>query len=166
MSGKTESVGETEQEDWYFDLAKPIVKFVVAVGVIVTLWWLVENVQAAQEVTVPLPGTVETITVAGIISSILTVILMVAVVTFAASFGRILHEGTEMAVLESISKLAGLGISVVFAYWMFDWVVNEEHFGDYTAQYDIAFLVAGIAIVGWLGLVVYSNVDEIVEALG
>ncbi len=166
MSQKTEAVGDTEQDDWYFDLAKPIVKFVVAVGVIVTLWWLVENVQAAQEVTVPLPGTAETITMAGVISSVLTVILMIAIVAFAASFGRILHDGTDISVLESISKLAGLGIAIIFAYWMFDWVIDEEHFSQYAAQYDIAFLIAGIVVVGWLGLVVYSNVDEIVEALG
>lgn len=166
MSGSTETVGDSEGEEWYFDLAKPIVKFVVAVAVILTLWWLVENVQAAQEVTVPLPATAETITVAGVLSSILTLILMIAIIVFSASFGKILHDGTELGVLESISKLAGLGISLVFAYRMFDWIIDENHFSEYAYQYDIAFLVAGIIVVGWLGLVVYSNVDEVVEALG
>lgn len=163
---QTETVSDSEQEEWYFDLAKPIIKFIVAVGVILTLWWLVENVQAAQEVAVPLPGTTETVTMAAVISSVLTVIIMIAVVAFSASFGKIMHEGTGVSVLESISKLAGLGISLVFAYWMFDWVIDEQHFSQYTYQYDIAFLIAGIFVVGWLGLVVYSNVDEIVEALG
>jgi magnesium-transporting ATPase (P-type) len=166
MSQKNETVGESEQKEWYFDLAKPIVKFFVAVAVIVTLWWLVENVQAAQEITVPLPGTTETVTIAGVISSVLTIVLMIAIVSFSSSFGRILHEGTGIGVLDSVSKLVGLGISVVFAYWMFEWVINEEHFSEYSYQYDIVFLIAGIVVVGWLGLIVYSNVDEIVEALG
>lgn len=168
MSSSTETAGEAGQpeaeKDWYFDLAKPLVKFIVAVAVIVSLWWLVENVGAAQEVTVPLPGTAETITMAGLISTVLTVILMIAIVAFSASFGRILRNGLEVDVLETLSKLAGLAIAVVFAYWMFQWVVDT--FPAYSAHYDIAFLVAGMFIVGWLGLVLYSNVDELVEAIG
>ncbi len=156
---------DTEEErEWYVDLARPIVKFVVAIAVLVTLWWLVENVPAAHEVSIPLPGTVETISMAGLLQSVLTLILMVAIVAFAASFGRILRDGLDVDVLESLSKLGGLAIAIVFGYFMFGWVV--ETFPDYSAHYDIAFLVAAIAIVGWLGLVMYSNVDEIVEAIG
>lgn len=159
----TSDGGDSERE-WYVDLARPIIKFVVAVAVLVTLWWLVENVQAAQQVQIPLPGSAESISMAGVLQSVLTLILMIAIVAFASNFGRILREGLDIDVLESLSKLAGLAIAVVFAYFMFDWVTQT--FPGYSAQYDIAFLIAGIAIVGWLGLVLYSNVDEVVESIG
>ncbi|MFP4633211.1 MAG: hypothetical protein ACLFMT_07255 [Halobacteriales archaeon] len=168
MSGSTRQAGEKGDVDadreWYFELSRPILKFVVAVAVLVSLWWLVENVGAASEIDVPLPATSETITLAGVLSSALTVFLMIAIVAFSASFGRILHDGTGVSVLESLSKLGGLAVSLVFAYWMFGWVV--ETFPEYAAEYDVAFLVLGIVVVGWLGLVLYSNVDEIVESIG
>jgi len=164
MSQRTGTVGDSDSGEWYFDLAKPIVKFVVATAVIVTLWWLVENVEATQAVDVPLPGTSETITIGAVLSSFLTVILMIAIISFAASFGNIMREGMGLKVTESIAKLAGLGIALVFAYRMFGWVVSEEYFASYSNQYDIAFLAAGIVVVGWLGLVLYSNVDEVVKA--
>ncbi len=159
-----EEDGSESEREWYVDLAQPIIKFVVAVAVLVTLWWLVENVQAAQEVQIPLPGSVEAISMAGVLQSVLTLILMIAIVAFASNFGRILSDGLGIGVLESLSKLGGLAIAVVFAYFMFDWV--RQTFPSYSAQYDIAFLIAGIAIVGWLGLVLYSNVDEVVESIG
>ncbi len=167
MSSSTENAGEKggqedEGRDWYVELAYPIIKFVVAVGVLVLLWRLVNTVDAAHQVTVPLPGGAE-ISMAGLMSSVLTLILMIAIIAFASSFGRVLHDGLDVGVLETLSKLGGIAIALVFAYFMFAWVT--ETFEGYEAHYDIAFLVAGIVIVGWLGLVLYSNVDDLVEAI-
>ena len=163
MSQRTESVGDTENE-FYVDVAKPIVKFAVAAGVFIALWWVALNVEATSEITVSVPGTTESVTAGEIISSFLTLFLFAAVLKFSADIGKILEEAADLAALSTLAKLVGLVVGLVFAHQMFKWVTNV--FPEYASHYDLAFLVVGLIVGGVIGLVLYMNVDEIVEELG
>lgn len=163
MSQKTESVGETEGDEIYVDIAKPIIKFAVAAGVLVALWWVALNVEATSDVTAPVPGTAESVTAGEIISSFLTLFLFAAVLKFSADIGKILEDSAELAALSTIAKLVGLVVGLVFAHRMFAWVTNI--FPGYASHYDLAFLVVGLVVGGVIGLVLYMNVGEILEEL-
>lgn len=162
MSQKTESVGDAEG-DIYVDIAKPVVKFAVAAGVLVALWWVALNVEATSDITAPIPGTAESVTAGEIISSFLTLFLFAAVLKFSADIGKVLEEATELPALSTLAKLVGLVVGLVFSHRMFGWVTNK--FPTYASHYDLAFLVVGLIVGGVIGLVLYMNVDEILEEL-
>ena len=163
MSQKTESVGETEGDEIYVDVAKPIIKFAVAAGVLVALWWVALNVEATSDITAPVPGTAESVTAGEIISSFLTLFLFAAVLRFSADIGKILEDSADLAALSTIAKLVGLVVGLVFSHRMFGWVTNV--FPEYASHYDLAFLVVGLIVGGVIGLVLYMNVGEILEEL-
>jgi hypothetical protein len=164
MSQKTESVGEAENEGVYVDVAKPVVKFAVAAGVLVALWWVALNVEATNEITAPIPGTAESVTAGEIISSLLTLFLFAAVLKFSADIGDILEDAVELSALSTLSKLVGLVVGLIFAHTMFGWVTNV--FPEYASHYDLAFLIVGLVVGGVIGLVLYMNVDEILDEVG
>jgi hypothetical protein len=163
MSQKTESVGETEGDEIYVDVAKPIIKFAVAAGVLVALWWVALNVEATSDITAPVPGTAESVTAGEIISSFLTLFLFAAVLKFSADIGKILEDSADLAALSTIAKLVGLVVGLVFSHRMFGWVTNV--FPEYASHYDLAFLIVGLVVGGVIGLVLYMNVGEILEEL-
>ncbi len=164
MSQRTETVGDTEKDEIYVDVAKPIIKFAVAAGVLVALWWVVLNVEATSEITASIPGTAESVTAGEIISSFLTLFLFAAVLKFSADLGKVLEDATDLPALSTISKLIGLIVGLVFAHQMFGWITDI--FPVYASHYDLAFLVVGLVVGGVIGLVLYMNVDEIIEELG
>lgn len=164
MSQKTETVGDTENEDIYVDVAKPIIKFAVAAGVLVALWWVALNVEATSDITAPVPGTSESVTAGEIISSFLTLFLFAAVLKFSADIGNVLEDAADLPALSTLAKLVGLIVGLVFAHRMFGWITGI--FPEYASHYDLAFLVVGLIVGGVIGLVLYMNVDEIVEELG
>jgi len=163
MSQETESVGDTERKEVYVDIAKPVVKFAVAAVVFVALWWVALNVEATSEITAPVPGTSESVTAGEIISSFLTLFLFAAVLKFSADVGDILEDITELPALSTTAKLVGLVVGLVFAHRMFGWVTDV--FPEYASHYDLAFLVVGLVVGGAIGLVLYINVDEVLEEL-
>lgn len=163
MSQKTESVGETEGDEIYVDVAKPIIKFAVAAGVLVALWWVALNVEATSDITASVPGTAESVTAGEIISSFLTLFLFAAVLKFSADIGKILEDSADLAALSTIAKLVGLVVGLVFSHRMFGWVTNV--FPEYASHYDLAFLIVGLVVGGVIGLVLYMNVGEILEEL-
>ena len=163
MSQKTESVGETEGDEIYVDVAKPIIKFAVAAGVLVALWWVALNVEATSDITASVPGTAESVTAGEIISSFLTLFLFAAVLRFSADIGKILEDSADLAALSTIAKLVGLVVGLVFSHRMFGWVTNV--FPEYASHYDLAFLIVGLVVGGVIGLVLYMNVGEILEEL-
>lgn len=163
MSQRAETVGSTDKEGLYVDIAKPIIKFAIAAGVLVALWWVALNVEATSDITTPIPGSAEPVTAGEIISSFLTLFLFAAVLKFSADLGKVLEDAADIPALSTVSKLVGLVVGLIFSHRMFGWVTSK--FPEYTSHYDLAFLIVGLVVGGVIGLVLYMNVDDILEEL-
>lgn len=113
-----------------------------------------------------LPGTGQVvfdpdITVGTILFSVVTLVMFAAVLDYAVTFGDIAAKTMpQFSEMEQIVRLVGALIVVVWAYQTFWWL---PYFRTHPSQYKTLFLVAGVGVGGWLGYLLYTNVDDLAE---
>jgi ribosomal protein L40E len=101
------------------------------------------------------------ITVATVLYTAVTLLIFAAIIRYASTVGatlaRVFNEFPEV---ERMMQLVGALIVLTWAYQLFDWV---PYFRDNPAQYDYVFLLLGVGFGGWLGYLLYTNVDKFSE---
>lgn len=99
------------------------------------------------------------ITVASVLVSVLTLLMFGAILNYATVAGKNLASAfTEFAEIERIVQLIALLFIIVAAYRVFWWV---PYFRANPFQYDVLFLSLGLVVSGWLGYLLYINVDDL-----
>ena len=99
------------------------------------------------------------ITVASVLVSVLTLMIFGAILNYATVVGRSLARAfSEFAEIERIVQLVALLAIIVAAYRIFWWV---PYFRANPFHYDVLFLSLGLLVSGWLGYLLYTNVDDL-----
>jgi hypothetical protein len=100
------------------------------------------------------------VTVATVSYGVITLLIFGAILSYATSVGSILADIFDFRQIGKIVQLVALLIVIVWAYRVFFWL---PYFSANPGQYDLLFLILGIGVMGWLGFVLYANVDEVSE---
>lgn len=141
-------------------MVQPTIKFVIALLALFVMQEIVVRVPATAEATVRLPGTTTPITVGQIIHSGITVLLVGVILNFGKDVGNMLQEVTDTFVkLKRLSILIAGIIALAVSYQLFRWVVDV--FPIISTHYDLAFLIVGLLLGGWVVLILYGNVDRL-----
>lgn len=144
------------------DLLKPTVKFLISVVAIILAQQIVINVEAATGTDVAIPGSTESVTVAEILFSVLTIILVGVIMNYSSSIGEILDEAlTEFSGVKKFILILGGLASLLVVYQLFKWVI--DYYPPIANEYDLTFLIAGLLLAGWLVVIILFNIDRVFE---
>jgi hypothetical protein len=163
MSTETDADASTaaEAEDHPLEkMVQPTIKFVIAFLALYAAQEIIIRVPATANADVLLPGTTAPITVGQLLHSGITVLLVGAILKFGSDVGSLLQESTEtFAKLRRLAVLVSAIIALAVAYQLFRWVVDV--YPILTTHYDLAFLIVGLLLGGWVVLIMYGNVDKL-----
>ncbi|MDY7082148.1 MAG: hypothetical protein SXQ77_07035 [Halobacteria archaeon] len=160
-SETTEPESETKLQSRF---AKPTLKFAVALIVLFVAQRISVTVQATNEVKIAVPTSSETITFAQLLTSIITLLIVAAILIYASEIGAVLADFLpEFSQIKRIVMLTGGIISLVIVHHLFSWVLQYRPM--YAEEYDLGFLIAGMLLGGWIGLILYLNVGNIYQVL-
>lgn len=139
-------------------LLESTLRVVIALGILAALQFVIQLVPG-NDIVVQSPD----VTVATVVYSAITLVMFVAVMKYATSVGAVLGRtlGGTTAVERSV-QLIGAVVVLVWAYNVFWWL---PYFRENERQYDFAFLVVILLALGWLGYLLYTNVEEITATL-
>lgn len=134
------------------------IRFVLAVVVLLGVRYVLVRIPGTEQ---SLAGGV--ITVATVLHGVLTVLIFGAILSYSSSIGNVLAQTMpELPEIERVCQLVGVLVVFVWAYQSFWWL---PYFRTHPGQYNTLFLILGTGTVGWLGYIVYSNVDKISDIL-
>ncbi|MDY6779045.1 MAG: hypothetical protein SV760_00545 [Halobacteria archaeon] len=143
-------------------LTKPTLKFLVALGVLFGAQQVVLRVPAVSKVTVEISAY--SVSVGKLLSSLISLLVVVSVLKFAYDSGTVFSELLpDVPRVRRLSVLVGALASLFVAYQSFNWVL--DFYPEYSNHYDVAFLVVGLLIGGWMGLILYTNIGRIADIL-
>jgi len=119
---------------------------------------------AVRFVVVRLPGVATIllgpdVTIATILYSVLTLAMLGAILRYASSIGTGLNQIFDgFPEVERIVQLIGGLVVLAWGYQVFWWL---PYFRENQVHYDYLFLISGLGLVGWVGYLLYSNIDKI-----
>lgn len=161
MSTEPESGAAAEAEDHPLErMVQPTIKAVIAFLALFAAQEVIIRVPATAEATVLLPGTTTPVTVGQLLHSGITVLLVGVILNLGKDVGSMLADVSETFVkLKRLMILVAGLIALAVAYQLFRWVVDV--FPIVSTSYDLAFLVVGLLLGGWVVLILYGNVDRL-----
>lgn len=152
--GETGQQSPSRGEQAKQELIQPTIRVILALVVLAVIQFLVVQVPGVER-TVLDPD----ITVATILYSVITLIMFGAIINYASATGAALASIFEsFPAIERIVQLIGVLVVLIWAYQEFWWL---PYFRENQTQYDYIFLILGIVFIGWLGYLLYSNVDKL-----
>lgn len=160
---ETEPVKETALEKLQGeDLVRPTLKFLIAIAALFVAQQIVLMVPAATDTTIGVPNATESISVAEILVGVFALLMVAAIINYASSIGTILRDAMEeFTGVRKFVLIVGVLASLLLMYQMFRWVI--DYYPPIANEYDLAFLVAGLVLGGWLVIILLFNVDKLFE---
>jgi ribosomal protein S27E len=141
------------------NLTQPTIRLVLALVILFVIRTLLTAIPGTDAVVYDYIGGA--VTVATVLYTGVTLLIFAAIIRYASTVGatlaRVFNEFPEV---ERMMQLVGALIVLTWAYQLFDWV---PYFRDNPAQYDYVFLLLGVGFGGWLGYLLYTNVDKFSE---
>ncbi len=147
------------------DFIEPILKLLIAVGVLFGIQRIAVNFQPTQRVEIPIPPLSIQISVADILTAIIILLIAIAIIKFANDLGNVFAKYIpEFPAIKGIILLTGSILALFIVHQMSKWIVTD-YIQSYMDQYDLVFLIIGIILAGRLALILYMNVDEITDLI-
>lgn len=137
-------------------LLQPTIRLILALVVLGVLMALLTRVPGTDRVIFD-----PDITVAIVLFSAIVLIMFGALLNYATVVGKTLSSHfPDFAEFERIVQLVALFVVIVAAHRVFWWL---PYFRENPAHYDLLFLILGLTVGGWLGYLLYINVDDFSE---
>lgn len=134
------------------------VRFGIVIGILLAFLYGFPQLPGTDQEIYEMTNYTVTVGTAGY--SVITLFIFGAILSFATSIGSLLGERFEFSQVERVIQLVALLGIIVWANRVFYWL---PYFESHPEQYDLLFLILGIGVAGWLGLVLYMNADEVSE---
>lgn len=137
-------------------LLQPTIRLILALVVLGVLMALLTRVPGTDRVIFD-----PDITVAIVLFSAIVLIMFGALLNYATVVGQTLSSHfPDFTEFERIVQLVALFVVIVAAHRVFWWL---PYFRENPAHYDLLFLILGLTVGGWLGYLLYINVDDFSE---